>query len=256
MEVAERWFEHREVDEGVILISEPHVDPWIRGNMFLVRGRDRDMLVDAGMGIGRLRGELADLLERPVVAVATHRHYDHIGGMHEFEEVLAHPADAHVLREGGKLATLFAHDFEESFLREMAEAGYEIHDMLIDAYPYEGFDPGAWTIPPAPPTRLVDEGDVIDLGDRRFQVLHLPGHTPGEIGLWEPETGTLFSGDCVYRNPPFLDELPESNIRDYLASMRRLRELPVRIVHGGHDESFDRGRLLEVIDAYLELRGQ
>ncbi|GIV00352.1 MAG: MBL fold metallo-hydrolase [Actinomycetota bacterium] len=256
MEVAERWFECREVDEGVILIQEPHVDPMIRGNFFLVRGRDRDLLVDGGMGIASVRKELADLFERPVIAVATHRHYDHIGAMHEFEEVLAHPADAPVLREGGKLATLFARDFEESFLELMRESGYEIHEMLIDAYPYEGFDPGAWTIPPAPPTRLVDEGDVIDLGDRRFQVLHLPGHTPGQIGLFEPETGTLFSGDCVYRNPPFLDELPESNIKDYLASMRRLRDLPVRIVHAGHDESFGRDRLLEMIDYYLELRGE
>ncbi|GBC87062.1 hypothetical protein HRbin12_01063 [bacterium HR12] len=55
MEVAERWFEHREVDDGVILIQEPHVDPMIRGNFFLVRGRDRDLLVDGGMGIASVR---------------------------------------------------------------------------------------------------------------------------------------------------------------------------------------------------------
>ncbi|GBC87232.1 hypothetical protein HRbin12_01235 [bacterium HR12] len=38
--------------------------------------------------------------------------------------------------------------------------------------------------------------------------------------------------------------------------MRRLRDLPVRIVHAGHDESFGRDRLLEMIDYYLELRGE
>ncbi len=255
MRVAERWFEHREVEEGVLLLWEPHVDPMIRGNFWLVRGRDRDLLVDGGLGIARVREELADLLAEPVLALATHRHYDHIGAMHEFEEVLVHPADADVLREGGRLASLFAEDFEERFLREMEEAGYEIHELMIDALPYEGFDPGAWTIAPTPPTRLIDEGDVVDLGDRRFDVLHLPGHTPGEIGLWEPETGTLFSGDCVYENPPFLDELPESSIPDYIASMRRLRDLPVRIVHGGHDASFGRDRLIEMVDLYLELRG-
>ena len=255
MEVAERWYEHREVEDGVFLLWEPHVDPMIRGNFWLVRGRERDLLVDGGLGIGPLRHELTDLFDKPVLALATHRHFDHIGAMHEFEEVLVHPADADVLREGGPLASLFAQDFEEGFLREMEEAGYEIHDLLIDALPYEGFDPGAWSIAPAPPTRLIDEGDAVDLGDRRFEVLHLPGHTPGEIGLWEAETGTFFSGDCVYENPPFLDDLPESNVEDYRRSMARLRDLPVRIVHGGHDRSFGRARLLEMIEYYLARSG-
>jgi glyoxylase-like metal-dependent hydrolase (beta-lactamase superfamily II) len=107
---------------------------------------------------------------------------------------------------------------------------------------------------PVSPTRIVDEGDVLDLGDRRFTVLHLPGHTPGEIGLWEPATGILFSGDCVYESGALLDELPESNIPDYVRSMERLRDMPVRIVHGGHDDPFGRERLLELIVEYVERR--
>ncbi len=91
-------------------------------------------------------------------------------------------------------------------------------------------------------------------GDRRLTVLHLPGHTPGEIGLWEEATRTLFSGDCVYESGILLDELPESNIPDYVRSMERLREVPVRIVHGGHDDSFGRPRLLELIDGYVRAR--
>ena len=75
-------------------------------------------------------------------------------------------------------------------------------------------------------TRIVDEGDEIDLGDRRLTVLHLPGHTPGETGLWEEATRTLFSGDCVYESGVLLDELPESDIPDYVRSMERLREIP------------------------------
>jgi glyoxylase-like metal-dependent hydrolase (beta-lactamase superfamily II) len=105
------------------------------------------------------------------------------------------------------------------------------------------------------PTRIVDEGDVVSTGDRSFEVLHLPGHTPGEIGLWEAETRRLFSGDCVYESGDLLDEMPESNIGDYVKSMERLRDVPARIVHGGHDESFGRARLLELIDAYVGRRG-
>jgi glyoxylase-like metal-dependent hydrolase (beta-lactamase superfamily II) len=84
-------------------------------------------------------------------------------------------------------------------------------------------------------------------------VLHLPGHTPGSIGLWEQRTGTLFSGDAVY-DGFLLDELPESDIVRYVETMKRLRELPVRVVHAGHESSFGRDRLIELVDAYLSLR--
>jgi glyoxylase-like metal-dependent hydrolase (beta-lactamase superfamily II) len=59
----------------------------------------------------------------------------------------------------------------------------------------------------------------------------------------------------VYESGALLDELPESNIADYVESMRRLRDLPVRIVHGGHDPSFGRARLLELVDEYVTRRG-
>jgi glyoxylase-like metal-dependent hydrolase (beta-lactamase superfamily II) len=125
----------------------------------------------------------------------------------------------------------------------------------LTALPREGFDPADYRVEPVVPTRIVDEGDVIELGDRSFVVLHLPGHTPGELGLWEEETATLLSGDCVYESGVLLDELPESNVGDYVRSMARLRDLPVRIVHGGHDDSFGPERLRELVDEYVARRG-
>ena len=50
-----------------------------------------------------------------------------------------------------------------------------------------------YRIAPAPLTRILDEGDVIDLGDRSFTVLHLPGHSFGCIGLYDERDGLLFS---------------------------------------------------------------
>ena len=94
---------------------------------------------------------------------------------------------------------------------------------------------------------------MLDLGDRAFEVLHLPGHSPGSIGLWEAATGVLFSGDAVY-DGPLLDELDGSDVVAYVATMRRLRELPVGVVHAGHEASFGRERLVELCDAYLVAR--
>jgi glyoxylase-like metal-dependent hydrolase (beta-lactamase superfamily II) len=254
MRVAERWFSVEQIDDGVLRITEPHASPLIRANLFLVRGRERDLLIDSGLGIARLRDELRELFGAAVTAVATHRHYDHVGGLHEFEEIVIHRDDAASVREGDRLGSLITATYDADYLAMLKASGYEAPDVLIDALPREGYDPSTYRVTPVTPTRVVDEGDVVSTGDRSFEVLHLPGHTPGEIGLWEADTGTLFSGDCVYESGDLLDELPGSSVSDYVSSMRRLRDLPVRIVHGGHDDSFGRPRLLELIDEYLARR--
>lgn len=255
LRVAERWFSVEPVDEGVLLITEPHALPLIRANLFLVRGRDRDLLIDSGLGIGSLRAELADLFERPVTAVATHRHYDHVGGLHEFEEIVIHRDDARAVTQEEQFGSLVTARYDPAYVAMLTASGYEAPEVLIDALPHEGYDPARYAVRPVTPTRTVSEGDVVTTGDRSFEVWHLPGHTPGEIALWEAETRTLFSGDCVYESGDLLDELPESSIADYVRSMRRLRDVPVRIVHGGHDDSFGRERLIELVDSYVARRG-
>jgi glyoxylase-like metal-dependent hydrolase (beta-lactamase superfamily II) len=82
----------------------------------------------------------------------------------------------------------------------------------------------------------------------------LPGHTPGSIGLWDADDGTLFCGDVVYAEDPLIDQAPTSDVAAYLATMRRLRQLPVRIVHAGHDRSMDRPTLLRRCTDYIERR--
>ena len=61
----------------------------------------------------------------------------------------------------------------------------------------------------------------------------------------------LFSGDAVY-DGPLVDNLHHSNVADYARTMLRLRELPARIIHAGHEPSFGRERLIALADAYLE----
>ncbi len=246
--LAEEWFSREAVGDGVTLIGEPHVDSLIRCNIWHVRGSERDLLVDAGLGLA----PLGSLFDRPVVAVATHAHFDHVGGFHEFDERFVHPAEAgDLVRPAGY--SLFPRGLGEAFWDYLTGAGYDLDTALLDALPHSGFDPAAYAVEPAPATGLLEEGDGIDLGDRSLRVLHLPGHSPGSIGLFEEASGILFSGDAVYDGPLF-DFLSDSHIGDYMDTMHRLRALPVRVVHGGHDPSMDRARMIEIIDAYLESR--
>jgi glyoxylase-like metal-dependent hydrolase (beta-lactamase superfamily II) len=253
VEIADRWFETRRIDDDITLLWEPHVIPLMRCNIWHVRGRDRDLLIDTGMGIASLKEATQSLIDKALIAVATHTHADHVGSHYEFDDCLVHRLEAEGLQQPGARNTLIADDFDPGELRKLRIAGYEIEGELITVLPHPGYDMHSYRVRPARPTRIVEEGDIVDTGDRRFEVLHLPGHSPGSIGLWEATTGILFSGDAIY-DGPLLDELHHSDIADYIRTMRRLNALPVRVVHAGHDPSFGRDRLKELVDAYLRRR--
>jgi glyoxylase-like metal-dependent hydrolase (beta-lactamase superfamily II) len=120
--------------------------------------------------------------------------------------------------------------------------------------PSEGFDVAAFRTPAVPITRWLADGDKLDIGDRSFEVLHTPGHSPGSICLWEARSGTLVSGDVLVDGEPLLDELPRSSPADFAVSLRRLADLPMRAVYGGHGPVFGRARAHAIIAGYLASR--
>jgi len=228
---ADVWYETRTLDDGVTYIGEPYIKEFYRCNVWHIRGRDNDMLVDSGMGVVSLREHVPLVTEKPCTAVASHTHFDHIGCHHEFDERLVHPAEAKIMA-GPTRANTYAEHY--------------VTDEIFTKLPPLPYASVEYTVKQAPATRLIDEGDVIDLGDRHFEVLHTPGHSVGEIMLWEKATGVLFSGDMIYDGPLIDDDVPT-----YLQQMKRIYDLPVRVVHGGHFPSFDGKRYRELIRAYI-----
>lgn len=248
--VAERWFRTERVTDEITLLVEDHLDVFFESNVWHVRGRDRDLVVDTGNGIGDLRGELAPLVEdRPIVAVATHDHFDHIGGMHAFEERWCHAADAEGLRAPEGLA-LLRRDYRPGLEDEIRWYGYEPPEIVITALPGPTFDVGGWRTSPAEPTRVLADGDLVDLGDRAFEVLHVPGHTAGSIALWDVEAGLLFTGDTAALDDPLYTDDEAA----FVASLERLSALPVELVCAGHSRPFGREALRTLIEEQLASR--
>ncbi|MFN3615964.1 MAG: MBL fold metallo-hydrolase [Rubrimonas sp.] len=253
--VAETWFVARRLDAATTLILEPRVHPLEQANIFLVEGRDRDMVVDTGMGVAPLRPFLDTLRAdptKPVVNVSTHTHIDHVGGAWEFDERLVHPAEADDLERPRGMRTLRSADFDPAMRQLFLDMGYPpLWEWLIDALPHADFDPAAWRLRGVAPTALIDEGDVIDLGDSVWTVLHLPGHSPGQIGLYDAASGVLFGADAIYDGPLVFYPGDAQAMADYAVTLRRLRDMPVSIVHGGHDPSFGPERMRAICDDYL-----
>ena len=98
---------------------------------------------------------------------------------------------------------------------------------MVEAVPFAGYDLMAYRRAPVTPTRLVSEGDIVGTGDRAFEVLHLPGHSPGSIALWERSSGSLFSGDAIY-DGVIVDNLPGSDVRDVSGDDEAARRAPGR----------------------------
>jgi glyoxylase-like metal-dependent hydrolase (beta-lactamase superfamily II) len=238
IKVASHWYETRKFSNEISLIRETHVSPDLRCNIWHIRGRDRDLLVDSGLGVVPLRDTIAALCDRELLAVASHTHFDHVGCHHEFTHRLCHPAEAGVLLEPTAENTVW-----EGY-RSMLE-----EDLVLQALPYEGFSFDNYSIMPAPPTRLIEEGDELDLGDRLFRVFHMPGHSPGSICLFEAKTSTIFTGDVLY-DGELLDSLRGSDPDQYSETLARLKEVPAEIFHCGHYGSFGRQKMQELVDQY------
>ena len=233
--VADHWYAIKPLDPQILWIREIHVDPYVAGDIWLVRGAERDLVVDTGMGIVPPAPVIEALTAKPVVAIALNCYFDHGGGWHSFNERLCHPLDAEALGDPSE---------------ESSSAHAYLTDESLSALPRPGYATSDYRMQAAAPTGLVAEGDSIDLGDRALEVMHLPGRSPGGIALWEPGSGSLFTSDMLYDGSSGAAWPPDEPAA-YCESLRRLSDLPVRRVYPGHYGPIDGARMAVLIETQL-----
>jgi len=225
------------IDNRVSLIQETGVANFMRCNIWHVKGRDRDLVIDTGMGLGSLKHWILQHTNRPITAIVTHCHFDHAGCLHEFDERLAHPEEAHILANPDNPSTVYE--------------GAWTRIAIVDLKQHPHYSSETYHITPAPLSGYLDEGDVVDLGDKTYQVLHLPGHSPGSIGLLDTQEKTLFSGDALY-DGELLDNLYHSDVNRYQQTLDRIESIDIDVFHAGHYPSFGRAKMREIIKRYRQ----
>ena len=167
--------------------------------MYLVLGAKKAMLVDTGMGIGDLSRVITGLTPLPVMVINTHGHPDHAGGNSNFDEVWL-PEKDETIRE-----VMCTEEFRRSDLKALlGQDNFELGDLLADLVRSKPY-----TI------HYVQPGESFDLGERKFEILEIPGHTPGSICLLNAKEKILFSGDSIVATPVWLYLEHSLSLRTY-----------------------------------------
>jgi len=207
-------------------------------------------LVDTGPNSGKALDEIGAMLaarghsiDDLELIVVTHQHIDHLG----LVEILVEHSGAEVAALGA--ATQRLADFDEDAEKEDQ---FAVEVMLRNGIPEDvtvalrtvsrGFR--GWGSHVGV-TRPLQDGETIELADRRLEVLHRPGHSPSDTLFWDAERRILIAADHliahISSNPLISRPLDGSAGRPqalvtYIESLRKTREMPAEIVLPGHGE--------------------
>jgi len=220
------WFTIKGIDTNTYVISEYHHPE--ETHCYLLNGREYSLLIDTGLGIDNIYEQVKRLTDKPIIVVATHVHWDHIGGHQYFPEFYVHEHEVEWITGGFPLPLQV------------------VRNSVLEATALpENFDIKQYEIFNGQPTRVLKDNDTIDLGGRTIQVLHTPGHSPGHMCFFEEATGYLFTGDLIYKGTLFAF-YPSTDPVAYLASVEKIAKLSVKKVLPGHH---DLNISVEIIDA-------
>jgi glyoxylase-like metal-dependent hydrolase (beta-lactamase superfamily II)/8-oxo-dGTP pyrophosphatase MutT (NUDIX family) len=203
-------------------VRTPTRPPATHTNCYLIYTSQEILIIDPGSPYEdeqqALAGCITQMIDEGRVLrqiVLTHMHPDHVGGVNALRSLL------------GDQVSLAAH-------RLTAES-------LVDSMRFD---------------RGVEDGEVIKLKGEpeiMLRAIHTPGHARGHLCFHEARTGTLISGDNIVGLGSVLIDPPEGNMRDYLASLERMRALPnLSLILGGHGPAI--ANSYSKIDEYISHR--
>jgi glyoxylase-like metal-dependent hydrolase (beta-lactamase superfamily II) len=229
------WFEIYEIRPGLFAIYEPGQFEEVIS--YLIVGTEKAILFDTGLGIGDMRAVVSELTELEPIVVNSHTHYDHVGGNHQFQTVYGTATEYTAANAKGR-----RHEDVAEFVGE---------GWIWKKTP-EGFDRDRYESQPFTIAKTIADGEVIDLGGRKLEVLFTPGHAPDALCLLDRENRLLFTGDTFYPATLYA-HLPGSDFSAYRKTASRLAELrgDVDFLLPAHNEPLVKSEvLLRMRDAF------
>jgi len=226
-------------------MAEDELDGYVQSGVYLIRGRGENMLVDTGNwtvpehanGMGEFLVKLLDKEKNDLKYIfITHFHYDHTGNASMLKkrygaQVVAHPLDRPVI-EDPMIVTR---------ADNLTRFGTTPEEVLADFNLRDGESLGLsdpeivrryWNFPVEVDLE-VNDGDVLDVGGLKLSVIHLPGHCPGMVGVYNASSGSLYSADVLHYPTP-LGPAPIGDAKAHWNSIQRCLDLKPKLLLEGH----------------------
>lgn len=220
VEINDSWFTVTEIDNDTFAISE--FGHWEKVHSFLLIGKEKAALIDTGLGIDNIKRITDQLTSLPIIVLTTHVHWDHIGSHGEFENIFVHKEEEDWLINGIKKLPI------DQIRRDVSRDITKPTSATFNPATYEPFQ--------GKPTGLLNDGDEIDIGNRKLTIYHTPGHSPGHITIYDQSKGYLFTGDLLYDETPIYAFFPTTNPVDLVESLEKITYIAnVTKVYGAHN---------------------
>ena len=185
------FFSHSKLNDRLYQVVEsyaPCEDPGLgngsRFNIYVAIGDNKAAVIDSGLGaVSGLRCYIEKNItgNKPLICCLTHTHPDHVGGSMLFDEVYINSNEVIGLEWNIDLERRL------SDLELFADYQQDVIDYCKEHYVAKLLD--RYTI--------VEDGDYIDLGGVKLEVIRIPGHTHGSVGYYNRRENYILSGDCL-----------------------------------------------------------
>jgi len=150
------------------------------GTIYFVKGKERSILIDTGTGVADLKSVIDLLTETPYDVLLTHGHYDHAGGIGQFNAVYLNQKDLYMVKN---ISVEERIEYARSILNTYPELKGQFDIDYIKPWREE------------PSFNFIKDGDIIELGDKTLKIFETPGHTEGSVCILDEADHVLFSGD-------------------------------------------------------------
>lgn len=197
----------QQIAPGTYALGEPIGD--LDNYEYLLVGRERALLIDAGSTPRDIRPALASLTALPVTTIPTHLHFDHTAGLRNADRIALIDLPETRSRAEGDLYHLSRYQYSQE-TGESAPFSFKVSD---------------WIKPDA----------EIDLGGRKVKLLSTPGHTSTSVSIFDPAANLLFTGDLIYPTTLYAFDT-SSSLSAYVTTFDRLlAEMPADVtIYGAH----------------------
>jgi hydroxyacylglutathione hydrolase len=150
-------------------------------------------VIDPGGDLDRILGQVEEHGVTLEKILLTHAHIDHAGATAELARRFSLPIEG-------------PHRDDRFWIEQLPQQA-----AMFGVAASEGFEP----------TRWLEQGDTVSVGEVTLEVLHCPGHTPGHVVFFEPDSRLAFVGDVLFQGSIGRTDFPRG---DYATLIRSIRE--------------------------------